>query len=610
MPASIDLGQYAQVTHSPVERLDLTLARLPKFDVQELLQGWIDGIKLVTGLDFSSPLAFMQSIGQVIVDFIKDLTGIDLSGFIELLNGIGEMLGINNLFQMLEDIVAVFTSIDLTDPTSIIVAIGALINIAVKAITDAVEDIFDVGGWFANLSAFLGSIDFLDPNFDLMGAAQSFIELVLSPAGLPAISDVLAAIMGTYTGTDLALPQIQDIFTFFRDLFGGIDFESLPTSPAEVWQWVFASFLAPLIDAVQSILDPLTGLIPDWLLPPVSIGRLTSQAPNLVEDGGFSVVPHGDSEWRNVSGVVEVTADGTHHELILRPVGVAAGQEYRPEVEAGWVSASGAAGSVQLQLLEFLRGVQVGIHVVASATPTGTQALSEIAATYTVPAGVDQVALALVVTSGATAGIIRFDNADGPPTGVLQLDWMPDALANFEGLFGAFGGTLADGVAKITNVINNVLKIFGIPDISQIFGSPGVFDPTAILQNFISAMLYPLNMLAQLVAGFIPGAQIPGLDASKIVSGSFPRTLVADLQQLYNNLGQGFTNTPGTYTAQGVFQAFTSFRAILGEGNSPLSSVQRVFDENLQTKQVLSGVVITPINSIMTAIKAWYDSFF
>lgn len=78
MPASIDLGGYPLVTHSPVERLDQTLAKLPKMDLELLFKQFIDGLKDLTGIDLSILNDIVHGIG----------TGLDgLRRFVESLIG-------------------------------------------------------------------------------------------------------------------------------------------------------------------------------------------------------------------------------------------------------------------------------------------------------------------------------------------------------------------------------------------------------------------------------------------------------------------------------------------------------------------------------------------
>ncbi|MCC9182558.1 hypothetical protein [Mycolicibacterium mageritense] len=66
MPASIDLGRPAQVTHSPVQRLDPALPRLPQLTPEQVFDNWIQLLKQATGLDLSSPLKLVESLGNLI----------------------------------------------------------------------------------------------------------------------------------------------------------------------------------------------------------------------------------------------------------------------------------------------------------------------------------------------------------------------------------------------------------------------------------------------------------------------------------------------------------------------------------------------------------------
>lgn len=367
MPASFDFGRL-QITHDPTLRLDQSLARLPKFDPGQLLDGWLQ--------------------------LIKDATGIDLAGlkdFLESLFGPIDWANLASPEQVWGTVVSVF--------------INPLINIVQK------------------LNELLGPI------------------------------------------------------------FGGIDFAN-PLDPTAVWQNVVTTFIQPLISFVQSILDPVTGLIPSWLLPPTNIGRLTGDLPTLVPDGSFDTVPQGDpaGRWfrdavvgRSKPGALAIVGNGVADDIVPQPVGVAAGQKYRPSAFVSWSGGSGSAGSVQLTLIEFQAGVQKNIVVIGSVTPSGSSGFVEVAADYTVPSGVDQVAVVPAVTSGFTAGTAYFDDITGPSTGMLQMGWVQNLVQRFQQVAKLFGivDTDLDGDVDLTDVWNtlwaSILKPLNwIPNISQI----------------------------------------------------------------------------------------------------------------------------------------------
>lgn len=96
MPASVDLGRPAQVTHSPVARIDQTLPRMPQMDLAALFSQIIQGLKELTGVDLSalagiiaqifelldgvSPEEFAGLIQHVVDALFNGLTGSTASG--------------------------------------------------------------------------------------------------------------------------------------------------------------------------------------------------------------------------------------------------------------------------------------------------------------------------------------------------------------------------------------------------------------------------------------------------------------------------------------------------------------------------------------------------
>ncbi|WP_423487883.1 hypothetical protein [Mycobacteroides sp. PCS013] len=73
MPASFDFGPPPAISHNPAQRLDPTLARLPKFSPLQIFQQWIQGIKDATGLDLAGPVAFIASLGGLLQSAVGKL---------------------------------------------------------------------------------------------------------------------------------------------------------------------------------------------------------------------------------------------------------------------------------------------------------------------------------------------------------------------------------------------------------------------------------------------------------------------------------------------------------------------------------------------------------
>lgn len=85
-------------------------------------------------------------------------------------------------------------------------------------------------------------------------------------------------------------------------------------------------------------------------------------------------------------------------------------------------------------------------------------------------------------------------------------DWLESLMSSFDGTF------------KWLDDLNLWLDSIGL--------GGGTFDPAAAAEDFIDFILNPVGKLAPMVAGLIDALHIPGLDASKIVSGLFPQSML------------------------------------------------------------------------------------
>lgn len=148
MPASIDLGGYPLVTHNPLERLDQTLPKMPKMDLEQLFKQFIDGL--------------------------KDLTGVDLSILNDILHGIGT--GLDGLRRFVESLIGqALDMLHLPDPATVwrqvmgafLNPLSWLNNIPIGAITAATP----------NLLA-----DFISAD-SLVGNTMFVFDSAVAPAG-------------------------------------------------------------------------------------------------------------------------------------------------------------------------------------------------------------------------------------------------------------------------------------------------------------------------------------------------------------------------------------------------------------------------------------------
>lgn len=152
------------------------------------------------------------------------------------------------------------------------------------------------------------------------------------------------------------------------------------------------------------------------------------------------------------------------------------------------------------------------------------------------------------------------------PGGVINLDWLDE-------LVGGAGGTpvtlpvtlpftLPTETTAATWFFTN-LKSF-LADID--FTSPD-FNPVEALSAFVSLALLPLNLLAKLIGGFVPTGQIPGLDASKIISGLFAAGMVSGLPDFLTNVENVLKSIPGGGLLSGVVGFWADFvNSLLGHG--------------------------------------------
>ncbi|MDM2422472.1 hypothetical protein [Mycobacteroides abscessus] len=102
----------------------------------------------------------------------------------------------------------------------------------------------------------------------------------------------------------------------------------------------------------------------------------------------------------------------------------------------------------------------------------------------------------------------------------------------------AMVGTLIPGVSSFDQLRNWAENLPVVGDIIRIINGlfSGIFGgidfnnpptPEQIWQNVVNTLIKPLNAFAELIGGLIPSWHIPGLDASKIISGKITQTFLS-----------------------------------------------------------------------------------
>jgi hypothetical protein len=91
-----------------------------------------------------------------------------------------------------------------------------------------------------------------------------------------------------------------------------------------------------------------------------------------------------------------------------------------------------------------------------------------------------------------------------------------------------------EAYGAIGTVMQNIFAFLASLD----FTDPD-FDVEVAAEAFVNLILLPTNLLPGLVSGLLSAANIPGLDASKIISGAFPISMITNLATLVAGFGTG-----------------------------------------------------------------------
>lgn len=294
------------------------------------------------------------------------------------------------------------------------------------------------------------------------------------------------------TGIDLSSPQalvesLGDALAaapehIIRAVAGVLGFAAAPTAAIGVVRdWLQQNLLGP----VQA-----------WRLPPIHIGRLfNDDGTALSLDPGFDIPP-GDGEpgewfWDtengrgDAPGCSAIVGNGQYAELIGQPVAVAAGQSINPSVYVDWdgdTDISPGSAPARLLVVEFAGQQRVGEHVVGELAPTGASDWNHRIvgeAPYTVPDGVDMVALAVAVTEDLLAGTVRFDDSLDTPVGNILQEWITNLPQDLSDLRDRIEQALATFIEALQGVI---------PDL------PGFGDLLDLVRDLLQR-IPPLNIL-------------------------------------------------------------------------------------------------------------------
>lgn len=387
---------------------------------------------------------------NAVVEFIKETTGIDLTGPATLLALLSDHIGIGPLQDILPKILGAFSGgIDLDAPNPIIDWITAHVPLAAElaeVITGLADgDLATIGRFFDALRAFM-HFDLLDPGFDPVAAALSFVHQVLKPVGVLDGTSALAA----------------------RNLFGDL-----------------AANLFRLV--------PLT-----------SIGDTN---PNLLDDpqfqngdgfDGTEGVDHDPTVGRTSLGSVRFTADGTANEILSDPwIPVSQGQQVALSAYARWAGLTGSGQTVTIGVTAFSSaGAVVAEPVIAGLNVSGTSAAgvwTQISGTYTVPAGVAWVRMRPGITANATAGQVWMDDADVHKTQKLPQAFTVDLVDDLNDAFSGLASSAAN-LSTLTNKVGDGFKAMFNKWLNRTDGTGTVAEVEQVVESIRDAVLNGYNV--------------------------------------------------------------------------------------------------------------------
>lgn len=385
---------------------------------------------------------------------------------------------------------------------------------------------------------------------DLIDAVVSWVENILFPA------------IQRLTGIDLSpfLNELKTIVTNLETIFGSLNPASGHFNPAAALQALVNLLVEVGIKFPITLIRELVGFVAGLPiikqiiqfftrgLVPIPAGTITADQPNLLPEkifGADSIAP--GSEWSidttssrtsDGSGSAMVVADGRYHALRSGTspddkIAVGAGQTFTATVFCSHQGYSGIGDSpIMLQVVPFgadgaqLTPVDLNTYVPASADLDWPG--HEMTGSYTVPTGVTEVQPRILITDGALAGTLRFDDASAVRADKIKksfIDGLEDDLAAGFGQFNAIIDTIVNKFTGLTGVGHELADLE-----NAIISIPA---------EFIQGIGGAVNMAESIVTGW--DALVSGL-LGHPVSGAGP----ADI---YNAAAQvtGIDGTDQTY---------------------------------------------------------------
>lgn len=424
----------------------------------------------------------------------------------------------------------------------------------------------------------------LGPAFDqLVAWADDLREAV---ADIPILGDLVEAMTGIEDG------DLHDLGTFFlgiRNAIFGLDLSNPGAIVAKIVELIgnaVRNMVNGLINGdILVNAANLIGSLAGHLFSFIPLGAIATQPQRTpLVAGTFpdadSISGHGIWGWDPAvtrtqagTGSAKVTADGVLKAMRGIPISVAKGQKFEPAIFVRWSDYVGTGAPIQLHVVTFSGDTQVGIKPLKTFTPPASSSFglwAELAGSYAVEENVTSVRVRCVVTEGATAGTIHFD--DG-------------------------------GYRMKSNLFSNLEKWWDIDDIDNAFDDPDTFDPydliPAPLRGYLETLFDGLksqapknqpwgNLLAaaQDALEHIPTPNVMGVGGPESIGGSMQATWDQFVSGLVGAIGEGASLADLFNIGQDI-----SGRATLG---------QWAFEQNgiRNNKSLDSGMLATSTSSM------------
>lgn len=415
----------------------------------------------------------------------------------------------------------------------------------------------------------------------------------------------------------------------------------------------------------------LFGLLPGNLFGHVPIGSLSSDQPNLLPQGLFPPgsialgdgwsVDTGKTATADSTGSAKRDADSKSHALRSIPIALAPDKTVNLSVKAWWQALVSSGSPIQMSILKYKNGVEVGRQVLASTPASGTSSSwYNLTSSYTTPAdgSVDAIKLRPIITATAVSGSVWFDDAVAQLPGEIEQDWVTNLLPQFDGIKGLFNlssildligidphsawGSLITSLLNPFEVVwNKLYDIFGgvlgsaTKTLTSVFTIGKTFFDTIasaagatftqlttrfteILQLGQALAGTAITPITSLISNVLTRIQYIGTNG--LISQSGIIGLATDLTARVLKFGtDGFWDlaermarvlTGNNWTTPSLSNFFSwgeTFVGILSRSNGNLTNLDTTHLEHYQTKQVLAKINITPINSLIQSI---YDFWF